>query len=66
MTMNPTSAVILFLLKILLSQQELHTPYEIAATASWSNSNRNLYINDRNSNDMRSISSMHVYEIMGS
>ena len=40
--------------------------YEIAATASWSNGNRDLYINDRNSNDMRSISSMHVYEIMGS
>lgn len=40
--------------------------YEIAATASWSNSNRDLFINDRNSNDMRSISSMHVYEIMGS
>ena len=40
--------------------------YEIAATASWSNGNRNLYINDRNSNDMRSVSSMHVYEIMGS
>lgn len=40
--------------------------YEIAATASWSNGNRNLYINDRSSNDMRSISSMHVYEIMGS
>ena len=39
--------------------------YEIAATASWSNSNRDLYINDRNSNDMRSVSSMHVYEIMG-
>ena len=39
--------------------------YEIAATASWNGSIRDLYINDRDSGDMRSISSMHVYEIMG-
>ena len=39
--------------------------YEIAATASWNGSIRDLYINDRDSSDMRSISSMHVYEIMG-
>ena len=39
--------------------------YEIAATASWNGGNRDLYINDRDSNDMRSISSMQIYEIMG-
>lgn len=40
--------------------------YEICGTASWSNSVRDLLINDRDSNDMRSISSMTVTEIMGS
>ena len=39
--------------------------YEIAATASWNGSIRDLNINDRSNGDMRSISSMHVYEIMG-
>lgn len=37
----------------------------VGATASWSNdqSNYPLYINDRNSGDMRSVSSITVYEI---
>jgi hypothetical protein len=37
----------------------------VGATASWSNDQTNypLYINDRNSGDMRSISSITVYEI---
>lgn len=39
--------------------------YTIAGTASWSGTVRNLYINDRSANDMRSISSMYVMEIMG-
>lgn len=37
--------------------------YKAAASASWSGSIRTLYINDRSSNDMRSISSMTVWEI---
>ena len=39
--------------------------YEIAATASWNGTIRDLFINDRSSNDMRSISSMTVMEVMG-
>lgn len=38
--------------------------YTIAGTASWSGTIRDLYINDRGQNDMRSISSMYVMEIM--
>ncbi len=38
--------------------------YTIAGTASWSGTVRDLYINDRSANDMRSISSMYVMEIM--
>ena len=39
--------------------------YTVAGTASWSGSVRDLLINDRDSNDMRGISSMFVMEIMG-
>jgi len=40
--------------------------YTITATASWSSdAQRTLLINDRDSNDMRSISSMFIMEIMG-
>ena len=39
--------------------------YSVGASASWSGGNRNLYINDRDSNDMRSISSLTAYEIRG-
>ena len=39
--------------------------YSVGASASWSGGNRNLYINDRGSNDMRSISSLTAYEIRG-
>lgn len=39
--------------------------YTIAGTASWSGTVRDLLINDRIQNDMRSISSMYVMEIMG-
>lgn len=37
--------------------------YRAAASASWSGSPRSLYINDRDGNDMRSISSMTIMEI---
>ncbi len=36
---------------------------DIRATSSWAGSLYHLYINDRNSNDMRGISSMVIYEI---
>ena len=39
--------------------------YSVGASASWSCGNRNLYINDRSSNDMRSICSLTAYEIRG-
>jgi len=39
--------------------------YTVAGTASWSNGVRDLFINDRDSNDMRSISTMFVMEVMG-
>ena len=39
--------------------------YSVGVSASWSGGTRNLYINDRNSNDMRSISSLTAYEIRG-
>jgi hypothetical protein len=39
--------------------------YTVAGTASWSGSVRDLLINDRDTNDMRGISSMFVMEIMG-
>jgi len=39
--------------------------YSVGASSSWSGGTRNLYINDRNSNDMRSISSLTAYEIRG-
>ena len=35
------------------------------STMSWGGSVRDLYINDRDSNDMRSISSLAAYEIRG-
>ena len=39
--------------------------YSVGGSSSWSGGTRNLYINDRNSNDMRSISSLTAYEIRG-
>ena len=39
--------------------------YSVGASSSWSGGTRDLYINDRNSNDMRSISSLTAYEIRG-
>ena len=39
--------------------------YSVGASASWSGGNRNLYINDRSSNDMRSVCSLTAYEIIG-
>ena len=39
--------------------------YSVGVSSSWSGGNRNLYINDRDSNDMRSISSLTAYEIRG-
>ena len=39
--------------------------YSVGVSASWGGGNRNLYINDRGSNDMRSISSLTAYEIRG-
>ena len=39
--------------------------YSVGASSSWSNSTRDLYINDRDGNDMRSISSLTAYEIRG-
>jgi hypothetical protein len=37
--------------------------YQAAVSASWSGTIRTTYINDRDSNDMRSISSMTIWEI---
>jgi|13_taG_2_1085334.scaffolds.fasta_scaffold00390_21 hypothetical protein len=39
--------------------------YQIAGTASWTGGVRDLYINDRDSNDMRGFSTMFVMEVMG-
>ena len=39
--------------------------YSVGVSASWGGGNRNLYINDRGNNDMRSISSLTAYEIRG-
>ena len=39
--------------------------YSVGVSSSWSGGNRNLYINDRDSNDMRSICSLTAYEIRG-
>ena len=39
--------------------------YSVGVSSSWSGGNRNLYINDRDSNDMRSICSLAAYEIRG-
>ena len=39
--------------------------YSVGVSASWGGSTRDLYINDRDSNDMRSISSLTAYEIRG-
>ena len=39
--------------------------YSVGVSASWGGSVRDLYINDRDSNDMRSISSLTAYEIRG-
>jgi hypothetical protein len=36
---------------------------DIRAVSSWNGSSSTLYINDRDSNDMRSISNMIVYEV---
>jgi len=39
--------------------------YSVGASASWGGGVRNLYINDRQSNDMRSISSLIAVEVRG-
>ena len=39
--------------------------YSVGASASWSGGTRNLYINDRDGNDMRSISTLMAMEIRG-
>ena len=39
--------------------------YSVGASSSWSGGTRDLYINDRDGNDMRSISSLTAYEIRG-
>ena len=39
--------------------------YSVGVSSSWSGSIYDLYINDRDSNDMRSISSITAYEIRG-
>ena len=39
--------------------------YSVGGSSSWSGGTRNLYINDRDGNDMRSISSLTAYEIRG-
>ena len=39
--------------------------YSVGGSASWNGVTRNLYINDRDSNDMRSISSMIAVEVRG-
>lgn len=39
--------------------------YSVGAASSWSSSTYNLYINDRASNDMRSISSLVAIEVRG-
>ena len=39
--------------------------YSVGVSSSWSGGNRNRYINDRDSNDMRSICSLAAYEIRG-
>lgn len=41
------------------------TTYSVGASASWSGGTRDLYINDRDSNDMRSISSLIAMEVRG-
>ena len=43
----------------------LPVTYTVAGTASWGGTVRDLFINDRDGGDMRSISSMFVMEIMG-
>jgi hypothetical protein len=39
--------------------------YHVGASASWNGATYTTYINDRNSNDMRSISNFTIYEIAG-
>jgi hypothetical protein len=39
--------------------------YTVGASASWSGSVRDLYINDRGSNDMRSVSTLMALEVRG-
>jgi len=52
-------------IQVMVPANGTHTRrYNVAANSYWSNVNYNLYINDRNSNDMRSISNMVVYEIV--
>ena len=41
------------------------TTYSVGASASWSGGTRDLYINDRDSNEMRSISSLIAMEVRG-
>ena len=39
--------------------------YSVGVSSSWSGGTRDLYINDRDGNDMRSISTLTAYEIRG-
>jgi len=39
--------------------------YSVGASSSWAGATYNLYINDRASNDMRSISSLIALEVRG-
>jgi len=51
-------------IRVLLPANGTHTRrYNTVANAHWNNVDYTLYINDRNSNNMRSISNMVVYEI---
>ena len=39
--------------------------YTVGASASWGGSIRDLYINDRDSNDMRGVSTLLALEVRG-
>ena len=39
--------------------------YSVGISASWSGGTRELYVNDRDSNDMRSVSTLVAMEVRG-
>jgi len=52
-------------IQVMVPANGTHTRrYNVAANSYWDDVSYNLYINDRNGNDMRSISNMVVYEIV--